>query len=520
MAKALGRDPVTTPVLPNTDAFRLRCFIERLIALDLAEIYEGPIDLIDLAAVLEGNPTAVLFKNAGPEGAELVGGVTGSRARIAAGFDVPAEALLQTVLERIAQPQPLVEVDSADAPVHAVILRGEDADLTRLPVHLQHERDGGPYISSALDHVVDPETGLTNLGCRRMMLRGRREAGVDLNAPSDLKAIYERATGRGEPLPVSFVVGAHPSDHVAASMRVPSNEIELIARLRAQPLAVVRGVTNDIPVPADAEMVLEGHLDARGHVESEGPYGEFLGYYGVMKQNPVFHLDAITMRTDALFQTSTISGRSIEHTDTSQIGSLRAEVTAWQALETAVREPVAICASPSSGGSFNIRVALRQRVPGEARNAIAAVFASLANTKNVFIVDEDIDVFSGSQIDWALATRFQPDRDLVIDSGFRTLPLDPSLGGKRTGAKAGFDLTRPFGGELPLYYTVPNMPMTGTRAFATVREALADGPKHFGTLVATLGSRDGRELGVELDSLRAEGVLNREGDGLYVLGGD
>ena len=117
----------------------------------------------------------------------------------------------------------------------------------------------------------------------------------------------------------------------------------------------------------------------------------------------------------------------------------------WRALETAVREPLAVHATASSGGMFNLRVALRQRVPGEARNAIAACFGALVNVKNVFIVDPDIDIFSDEQMDWALATRFQPDRDLMVVEGMRTLPLDPSLTGARTGAKAGFDLTWPFG---------------------------------------------------------------------------
>ena len=94
---------------------------------------------------------------------------------------------------------------------------------------------------------------------------------------------------------------------------------------------------------------------------------------------------------------------------------------------------------------YNVRVSMRQRYPGEARNAIAAVFASAADVKHVFVVDEDIDVFDDQQIDWALATRFQADRDLVVESGFRAVPLDPSLEGRRVGAKAGFDLTRPFG---------------------------------------------------------------------------
>ena len=298
-----------------------------------------------------------------------------------------------------------------------VVETGEAADLTALPVHLQHGLDGAPYISASIDYALDPRTGWTNVGIRRLMLRGRREAGVDLVSPSDLRALYEASAAEGRPLPVSFVVGAHPIDHLAAVMRLPVDELGIVASLRDAPLPVVKSVTNDIRVPADAEMVLEGYFDARGHVESEGPYGEFLGYYGAVKKNPVFHLTAITRRRDALFQTATIGGRAMSRTDTAVLTAVRTEVVIWRALEIAVREPVAVYATTSSGGNFNVRVALRQRVPGEARNAIAACLSALVNVKNVFVVDPDIDVTSDEQMDWAMATRFQPDRDLIVLSG-------------------------------------------------------------------------------------------------------
>ena len=209
---------------------------------------------------------------------------------------------------------------------------------------------------------------------------------------------------------------------------------------------MVKCITNDIRVPADAEYVIEGYLDEKGHREPEGPYGEFLGYYGAVKRNPVFHVTAITHRNDALFQTSTIGGKTLGRTDTAQLSALRTEVAIWHALQAAVREPVAVYATTSSGGAFNVRVAIRQRVPGEARNAIGACMGALANCKNVFVVDPDVDIFSDEQMDWAMATRFQPDRDLIVMSGMRTLPLDPSLPpGSRIGAKAGYDLTWPFG---------------------------------------------------------------------------
>ena len=124
--------------------------------------------------------------------------------------------------------------------------------------------------------------------------------------------------------------------------------------------------------------------------------------------------------------------------------TLRTEVLIWRALESAVREPVAVYAPPATGGVYNVRIAIRQRVPGEARNAIAAAFGSLANVKNVFVVDPDIDIFSDEQMEWALATRFQPDRDFVVASAFRTIPLDPSLASHGSlGAKAGYDCTIP-----------------------------------------------------------------------------
>ena len=498
------------------DRFRLRRFVEDLPPEEL-EIRREPIDLADVAAVFEDNAKAVWFRAAGPERHELVGNVTGSRSRIARAFGVASNELTAEIRRRLQRKADLVEVSSAEAPAQEVILTGEDADLTTLPVHLQHGEDGAPFISAAMDFTIDPDRGWTNVGFRRMMLRGRAETGVDLNSPSDLRAIYEASVAAGKPLPISFVVGAHPVDQVAAVMRLPVDELPLLAQLRAAPLPVVKCVTNDIRVPADAEWVLEGFLDPRGYVESEGPYGEFLGYYGSVKRNPVFHLTAITRRRDALFQTSTIGGRSLGLTDTAVLNGVRTEVMIWRALETAVREPLAVYATGSSGGMFNLRIALRQRVPGEARNAIAACFGASPNVKNVFIVDPDIDVFSDAQMDWALATRFQPDRDLVLMSGMRTLPLDPSLIGSRTGAKAGFDLTWPFGSGNRMEARVPAPPVYDGARFPSLEAALRDGPKFFAQLMAAIGSRDGREIVLELDALRGTGALERDDEGRYLL---
>jgi 2,5-furandicarboxylate decarboxylase 1 len=509
-------DQTGAAVAVDMDRFRLRRYLDGLGA-DEFEQREAPIDLADIAAVLEGNPKAVLFRAVGPERHELVGNVTASRTRLAKAFGVSVRELVPEIQRRLRLKPSIVQVSRAEAPAQQVVLTGDEADLTQLPVHLQHGADGGPYISSSIDYVIDPRNGITNVGIRRLMLRGRREAGIDLVSPSDLRAIYEASAADGKPLPVSFVVGAHPIDHVGAMMRFPVDELGIVASLRDAPLPVVKGVTNDIRVPADAEWVLEGYLDARGHVEPEGPYGEFLGYYGALKRNPVFHLTAITRRKDALFQTSTIGGRSLSRTDTAQLSALRTEIMIWRALETAVREPVAVYATTSSGGIFNVRVALRQRVPGEARNAIAACLGALANVKNVFVVDPDIDIFSDEQMDWAMGTRFQPDRDLIVLTGMRTLPLDPSLTSGRVGAKAGYDLTWPFGTTDRIETRVPAPPRFEGRRFASVEAALADGPKFFEQLMTAVGSCDGREVVRALETLRDKARLDRDAEGRYFI---
>jgi len=518
MATQSAKGP--TQAEPDLNRFRLRRLVELLTAEEDVDLVEKRLDLADVARRLDGNPKAVHFKKLGPESAELVGNIMGSRRRIAYALELEEENLLHGINERLQTLIDPIELSSADSPVHEVILTGDDADFTKLPIHLQHGNDGGPYLSASMDFAVDPDTGWTNVGVRRHMIKGRRQSGIDLVSPSDLRALYLKQVKKGESLPVSFVLGTHPADFIGAiSLRPPCDELALLGAIRGVPVPIVRGVTNGVPVPADAEFVLEGYLDERGHVEPEGPFGEFLGYYGPMKLNPTFHLTAITHRRDGLFQTVTQSGRYLGQTDTAHIACLRTESAVWAALETAIREPVGVYCTPSCGGTFNVRIAMRARYPGEARNAIAAALGSTADLKHVFVVDDDIDISSDEQIDWALSTRFQADRDLVIMEGIRAYPLDPSLDGMRTGAKAGFDLTIPYDADRGLIYTVADPPAEWTGTASSVEMALSQATLTFGQIMGAVGSRDGREIVVELERLRTEGRLSRIEDGRYALAG-
>src|SRR3954466_8003576 len=183
----------------DTEKFRLRHFVEKLVQEGECVVHDAPIDLIDVAAVLDCNPNAVWFRAVGPERTELVGNVMGTRRRLAAALDTDETGFPAALRERLRHPVAPIEVPSSDAPVHDVVLTGDDADLTRLPVHLQHGLDGAPYISASIDYARDPQSSVTNIGCRRLMLRGPRAAGVDLNAPSDLRALYQAPAPGGRP---------------------------------------------------------------------------------------------------------------------------------------------------------------------------------------------------------------------------------------------------------------------------------------------------------------------------------
>jgi len=504
----------------DLEKFRLRHFVKQLVELGDVEIHDEAVPLTKLSQIIEATPKAVLFRNAGPERFEMIAKPLGGRARLAAAFGTTPEKVHAMYQARKASPQSTFEVPSKDAPVHEVVLTGDEIDLTRMPFHPQHEFDGSAYISSAIDYSIDPQTGRTNVGCRRLSLRNRTECGTNITSPSDLKRIYQSCVRRKERLPITFTVGSHPLDFMAATERAPGDELSLVGAFRGEPAPVVKSLTNDIFVPADAEMVFEGYLDEGGYREPEGPYGEYMGYYGAIHMDPIFHCTAITMRRDVMHQTLLHgSAFTLDHSDAGVISSLRLEVEAMRILGQTVRHPVAACLREVSGGYNNLRVSIRQSVPGEARRAIAALIGGIARLKHVFVFDQDIDIFDDRQVEWALGTRFQADEDLMVFSGIPGMSMDPSLKGRRIGAKAGFDCTAPVGkaAEIPFTRCAAKVFGSAVARFQTVDQALEAGPRFFTELIESLGSEDGRDVVLMLDELRIAGRLGRDRDGRYHL---
>jgi 2,5-furandicarboxylate decarboxylase 1 len=510
-------ETIVTASSPDFDRFRLRRFVERLAHAGEMRRIDRPIDLAELAHEIESTPQASWFASVGPDQLEIVAGISGNRRRIAMAFETDERSLTRTVGQRIATPQPVVEVASAQAPVHARVLTGDAIDLARLPFYLQHELDGGPYISSALDFSIDRATGKRNVGCRRLMLRSRTTCHTNLTNKSDLKTMYLAALERGETLPVSFAIGSHPADFLAGVLKAPTgDEFGLLAALRGAPAPFVRCITNDILVTADSEIILEGYLGAEGYCEMDGPYGEFWGFYGPMHIDPVFHVTAIAMRSDALHQTVVHGGHASARMETNQATAIPCELVATRTLRAAGIEPVAVYAPPGSTLFQSIRVALKRADCARAREAIESLF-KMPGFKYVVVADDDVDIFDEQEIHWATSTRFRADRNLVLESGLPGFYEDPTADGNGATAKMGIDLTAPAAWPASIQQRRTSAPEIVRAGGAGLRETLARGPKFFADLMRETGSRDGRELALALEDLRAAGKLTRLPDGEYAL---
>ncbi len=188
----------------DLERFGLRAFLEAL-GPDELEVEANRVELGQIAERVDNNPRAVWFQAPGDSKFSLCANVAASRSRLAAAFGTTPSEVLQEILSRLDRPGQLVEVPRETAPVQQVVLTGEDCDLTALPIHLQHDLDGAPYISASMDFVHDPMAGHTNVGMRRLMLRGRRTAGwTSWRLPTCARSTCtrpRRASPRRLPLP-------------------------------------------------------------------------------------------------------------------------------------------------------------------------------------------------------------------------------------------------------------------------------------------------------------------------------
>ena len=354
-----------------------------------------------------------------------------SRSRLALAMNAPPAETLRTYLRAMEKPVPPKVVKTG--PVKEVVLTGDRVNLHDLPQIVHHEGDAGPYITAAISFAKDPTADIWNCAYNRLQIKGRDTTSIHLTTGKHLWEFHRIAEARGEPLPVALVIGVHPAIALGALAigSIDEDERAIMGALLGEPLELVRCETSDVLVPAHAELVLEAEILPRERTP-EGPFGEFTGYSLGERQREVVRVRAITHRRDAMFQDITVA-----HLDHLLLSTIPIEANLYRA----VRAMVPTVRAVRVPGPFTCFVAIEQRVPGQAKNAMLAVLGADLYMKRVVVVDHDVDVFDDRQVNWAIATRCQPDRDITIVTNARGSDLDPSTREDGYTAKWGVDAT-------------------------------------------------------------------------------
>ncbi|MEA2642954.1 MAG: 2,5-furandicarboxylate decarboxylase 1 [Chloroflexota bacterium] len=397
----------------------LRSFVDELAERrpDELKMVSEPVDprfgMTAVAAALErrGQFPALYFQHV--RGSELpaVVNLTASYERLAMALGTTQHEMVSVYSQRQAKPIPPRIVE--DAPVKEVIWTGADADLTRLPIPTHNELDGGPYLTAASLVTRHPETGIMNVGLYRHQVYGPQEMGVWFITGHHGQYIHQACEALNRPMPVAISIGHHPAVIMGAVSRIPGmgGEYDEAGGLLGEPLELVKCETNDLLVPARAEIVIEGVIEP-GVRREEGPFAEWPGLYTEHGPKPVIKVLAITMRRDAVFY-DVFAG----HREHQVLGSLPRMGSIYSRVKDAV--PGVKAVNVPAHVRMHCYISFTKRNEAEAKKAaLAALLTEPENLKTIVLVDDDIDVFNEPEVMWAIGTRFAADRDLHLIPGW------------------------------------------------------------------------------------------------------
>lgn len=382
----------------------------------------------------------LFFDNVRGHEIPVICNVVAGRRCLAKALQVSEAELSQVYADRLKRY--IDPVEAHQPPFREVVWTGAEADLSRLPIPTYFPGDAGPYLTAGMLVAKHPQTGVVTEGYHRLQIKGPQTMGCSLHSRRRMFEYFRLYEARGENMPVAVCLGLHPIIAMGSLSYPPPemSKFQAIGGLFEAPMEVARCATIDLQVPAWSEIVIEGELLA-GVREPEGPFGEFTGYFSARSTENVFRVKAIAMRHDAWFQ-SIASGRAGDHLTT--LGVLR-EAEVRNALRKTIPGVRDVHLPLSGCAAFTAFISMQQTRPGEAKHAIAIALGVDHYLKFVVVVDDDVDVFDESDVLWAMATRVQADRDLVIIPGSLGAILDPSASAQGITAKLGVDATKPLG---------------------------------------------------------------------------
>ncbi len=369
--------------------------------------------------MLDKRGPALLFENPGSD-VPLAVNILASRRRYTMGLETTPEDFHQKWIERTKEVLPPVIVK--DGPCKENILTGDDVDLFKFPIPVWNELDAGPFITFPCHISRDPQTGIRNAAMYRTQVFDRNTVGIEI-AP--YRHIYIHGKKSSGPLPVALALGLDPAIHIASVASFPFgvDELAMAGSLRGEPVELVKCETVPLEVPAAAEIVLEGELRFDEQRE-EGLFGEFTGYYGIKVVRPTIKIKAITHRNNPIYLGS-YEGKPPQETNYMMGIPIEAEILRLVPIP-GIRK---VHVTEGGCGAFNCVVSIEKQFEGYGKMIAMAILGTWGARfiKNLIIVDSDIDPYNMTEVEWALATRFQPDRDLEIIKAVTGCILDPSL---------------------------------------------------------------------------------------------
>jgi 2,5-furandicarboxylate decarboxylase 1 len=404
---------------------------------ELVDLHQ-PVDIRHIATLVDQSDKALLFHNVIGYDMPVVSGIIRSRERAIMSLGCTEYGEIEAKLKR-ALDHPIAPKMLNTSSTREVTMAGDDVDLYRLPIPMSSIFDGGPMITAGIAIARDPEYGL-NAGIYRFIVKERNITGIDIVTPNNMRHFAQRALEAGRPCPISISIGTHPFEIMGSGFRAPlgTDEMTISGGLRGVPTELAPCETIDVPYIANAEIVLEAEILPTGWVWPEGRFGEFTRLMGGLHWNPLVRIKAVSMRKDAIYYALHMPWENTWLAAPTRYAAIR------QALKTAGVVVKDINVTLGGCAFWHAVISIKKQA-GEGRNAILAAL-SVMDLKHVVIVDDDIDVFNPMDVEWAIATRVQADRDIVVISQARGKPLDPSLpptpvGVVPTTAKMGIDAT-------------------------------------------------------------------------------
>ena len=415
-----------------------RDFIQQAAASDdlvtIDKAVDTTFELANVAHALEGRP--VLFNNViSHPGWRVCAGPCSDRKYFSMDLGVAVEQLIPLLAQALDNPAspPLVE----EAPCQEIVV--EDVNLYDLPILLHLPQDAGHYVASNVVVIKDPDLG-RNVSYHRLLRLDEKHFAARIIERRGTHTALSKTEGD---LPIAICIGVSLAVHLAASMSPPPGVDELSVAHALKPTPLVKCLTSDLEVPADAEIVLEGRITRR--MVSEGPFMDLTETMDIRRQQPVIEIDLMTHRRNPIYHALLPGG--LEH---KLLMGMPREPTIFAEVNKVTR-CTGVAITPGGASWLHAVVQIDKQGPEDGRLAIEAAFRGHGSLKHVWVVDTDIDIYNPAEVEWAMATRFQSDKDLIVFESQPGSSLDPSgihvPGQKSRTAKLGLDCTIPWGAD-------------------------------------------------------------------------